>query len=198
MKTLENTTFDSAVDGGFTPVPAGTYPAHVSEVVINTFEDSGKSVYNLSFKVADEVKNLEVPKLSSDGNGGYVEDTDSDGNTVTVSAEFIAGKTFRLDKGMWLTPNPEQGKGWQNKTYVKYCQSLGVQFPETEDGKLQLAEIEDADILGHPCFIKVEEVAWENKKTGDSGKSVKAVDITAWQEGSKLSADELSSDDLPF
>ena len=29
MKTLENTTFDEATDGGFTPVPAGTYRAHV-------------------------------------------------------------------------------------------------------------------------------------------------------------------------
>tara|TARA_R100000742_G_C4221168_1_gene44924 strand:+ start:81 stop:677 length:597 start_codon:yes stop_codon:yes gene_type:complete len=198
MKKLDNTTFDETTDGGFTPVPAGTYPAHVSEVTINSFDDSGKSVYNLSFKVADEVSNLQVPKLVSDGNGGYNNDTDSDGNELKISGDFIAGKTFRLDKGMWLTPNPEQGKGWQNKTYVKYCQALGVKFPETEDGKLQLAEIEDEDILGHPCLIKVQEVEWENKKTGDSGKSVKAVDLVSWQEGSKLSSDELSSDDLPF
>lgn len=198
MKTLDNTTFDSAVDGGFTPIPAGTYPAHVSEVQINTFEDSGKSVYNLTFKVAEEVKKLEVPKLSTDGNGGYTQDTDKDGNEIKISADFIAGKTFRLDKGMWLTPNPEQGKGWQNKVYVRYCQSLGVEFPTTEDGKLKLAEIEDNDILGLPCLVKVEEVAWENKKTGDSGKSIKAIDIASWKEGSKLSADELSSDDLPF
>ena len=198
MKTLEDTTFDSAVDGGFTPIPSGTYPAHVTEVLINTFEDSGKSVYNLTFKAADEVKNLQVPKLTSDGNGGYTQETNGTGEPVTVEGSFIAGKTFRLDKGMWLTPKPEQGKGWQNKVYVKYCQALGVEFPETEDGKLQLAEVEDEDILGHPCLIKVEEVEWENKKTGDSGKSVKAIDIMPWKEGKKLSTDELSADDLPF
>jgi len=198
MKTLENTTFDSAVDGGFTPVPSGTYPAHVSEVQINTFDDSGKSVYNLTFKAADEVKNLQVPKLLSDGNGGYTQETNGSGESITIEGDFIAGKTFRLDKGMWLTPKPEQGKGWQNKIYVKYCQALGVEFPETEDGKLKLAEVEDEDILGHPCLIKVEEVEWENKKTGDSGKSVKAIDILPWKEGKKLSTDELSADDLPF
>ena len=136
MKKLEDTTFDSAVDGGFIPVPAGVYPAHVSEVLINTFDDSGKSVFNLTFKAADEVKDLKVPKLISDGDGGYVQEVKSSGDLATVDGSFIVGKSFRLDKGMWLTPNPEQGKGWQNKTYVNYCQVLNVQFPETKDGKL--------------------------------------------------------------
>ena len=198
MKTLKNTTFDSAVDGGFTPIPSGTYPAHVSDVQINTFSDSGKSVYNVTFKAAEEVKNLQVPKLTSDGNGGYAQETGTNGDGLTISGDFIAGKTFRLDKGMWLTPNPEQGKGWQNKVYVKYCQALGVEFPATEDGKLELAEIEDNDILGSPCLVKVNEIAWENKKTGESGKSVKVIDIFEWKEGTKLSTDELSADDLPF
>ena len=198
MKKLENTTFDESVDGGFTPVPPGTYPANVSEVQINTFEDSGKSVYNLSFKIADEIKKMQVPKLISDGNGGYDSVVNESGEEVLISADFMADKTFRLDKGMWLTPNPEEGKGWQNKIYVKYCEAMGIEFPKTEDGKLQLAEVEDEDIVGLPCLIKLEEVAWENKKTGDSGKSVKAVDILEWRYGKKLSAEELSSNDIPF
>jgi hypothetical protein len=193
---LENTTFDPSEDG-FNPVPPGIYPAHIVEVQIRTFDDTGKSVYNLYFKAADEVEQLDVPKMISDGNGSFTQASE-DGTPKTISGSFIKGKRFRLNNGMWLTPNPEQGKGWTNRNYVRWCEAVGVEFPKTKDGKLELVEVEEDDILGNPCLIKVNEIDWENKTTGQSGKSMQVVDIHSWDKGTRLSKDELVNDDLPF
>ena len=194
-KLIENATFDPA-DNEFNKIPEGTYPAHVTSVNSTKFEDTGKSVYNLTFTVADEVKNITVPKLKTDGNGGYEEDGEQSG-------EFIKGKEFRLasKRSMWLNPSPEQGKGWQNKNYVNWNKSLGVEFPETEDGKIQLVEIEESDIIGKPCLVKVANEPWEYN--GNSGIALKVFDVLEWKDGSTLSTEEVAlknnkEDDLPF
>jgi len=188
---IENSTYDPS-ESGYNKIPEGTYPAHVTAVHSTKFDDTGKSVYNLIFTAADEVKNLKVPKLVSDGNGGYTQDGE-------VSGEFIQGKTFRFadKKSMWLNPYPEKGKGWQNERYVNYSTNLGVEFPKTEDGKeIQLVEIEESDILGNPCLVRVIDEPWEYK--GKSGIALKVIDVLEWKDGTKLSKDELEADDLPF
>ena len=194
-KVIENAVHDPSEDQRDI-IPEGTYPAHVTGVNSTKFDDSGKSVYNLTFTAADEVKNIKVPKLVSDGNGGY-------NQTGEISGEFIKGKEFRFadKKSMWLNPNPEKGKSWQNGRYVKYSTNLGVEFPEVEDGKIQLVEVEESDILGKPCLVKVINEPWEYN--GKSGIALKVIDVLEWKDGSTLSTEEVAlknnkEDDLPF
>ena len=194
-KVIENATYDPA-DDGYKKIPEGTYPAHVTSVNSTKFDDTGKSVYNLTFTAADEVKNITVPKLVSDGNGGYNQEGELNG-------EFIKGKEFRFadKRSMWLNPNPEKGKSWQNKNYVNWTRNLGVEFPETEDGKIQLVEVEESDLIGRPCIVKVVDEAWEYN--GKSGIALKVIDVLEWKDGSALSAEEVAlknnkEDDLPF
>ena len=192
-KIIENATFDPAEDG-FKKIPEGTYPAHVTSVNATKFEDTGKSVYNLVFTVADEVKKITVPKLVSDGNGSFKKDGELNG-------DFIKGKEFRFDKGMWLNPSPEEGKGWQNKNYVNWTKNMGVEFPETSDGKLTLVEIEESDILGKACLVKVVEKPWEYD--GKSGMALKVIGVEKWEDGQSLTSEEVAlknnkEDDLPF
>ena len=192
-KVIENATYDPA-DDGYKKIPEGTYPAHVTSVNSTKFDDTGKSVYNLVFTVADEVKNKTVPKLVTDGNGGYKQDGE-------IKGDFIKGKEFRFDKGMWLNPSPEEGKSWQNKNYVNWSKNLGIEFPETEDGKLTLVEIEESDILGKPCNVRVVEKPWEYE--GKSGVALKVIGVEKWLNGSTLTKEEVDlknnkEDDLPF
>ena len=68
---------------------------------------------------------------------------------------------------------------------------------KTEDGKeIQLVEIEESDILGNPCLVRVIDEPWEYK--GKSGIALKVIDVLEWKDGTKLSKDELQADDLPF
>ena len=197
MRNLDNVKYNEEKDG-FIPVPPGSYPAHVTVVKTRTFEDSGKTVYNLSFKIAPEIKDQDVPKLSSDGNGGFIESKDSDGNTLTIKGSFMAGREFRLDKGMWLNPNPGPKEGWMNRKYVDWCESLGIKFETDKDDNKILAEAEESDMLGLPCQISVKQVDWKNDETGQSGKTMKVVNIGKWHKGYKLSKEEIDADDLPF
>jgi len=192
-KVIENATYDPA-DSGFKKIPEGSYPAHVTSVNATKFEDTGKSVYNLTFTVAQEVENMKVPNLISDGNGGFKVNGEIDGS-------FIKGKEFKFDRAMWLNPKPEEGKGWQNKNYVEWSRNMGVEFPETEDGKITLVEIEESDLLGKPCYVKVAEKAWEYN--GKSGVALKVILVEKWEDGKALTPEEVSlknnkEDDLPF
>ena len=196
MLDLENALFDEETDG-IVPVPPGNYPAHITDVKIRTF-DSGSTVYNLTFKVAPEVSNQTVPKLSMNGDGTPTASTDKDGNALTINGAFLSGKEFRLDNGMWLTPNPAKGEGWKNRRYTEWCESLGLEFKKNKDGKKKLGQAEEDDLLGRGCTIQLKEVAWENKDTGQSGKAMKAVSLSNWDKSYNLSSDELAVDDLPF
>ena len=194
-KVIENAVHDPSEDQRDI-IPEGTYPAHVTAVNSTKFEDTGKSVYNLTFTAAEEVKNITVPKLTSDGNGGYNQDGE-------INGEFIKGKEFRFanKRSMWLNPQPEKGKSWQNKNYVNWGTNLGVEFPETEDGKIQLVEIEESDILGKTCLVSVKNEPWEYN--GKSGIALKVFDVLKWEDGSALSQEEVAlknnkEDDLPF
>tara|TARA_R100000664_G_scaffold32679_1_gene47993 strand:+ start:4150 stop:4737 length:588 start_codon:yes stop_codon:yes gene_type:complete len=195
MKSIDNLTFNDAEDG-IVVTPPGAYPAHVTGVVMRTF-DSGNTVYNLTFKVAKEVSKLNVPKLQLGSDGIATQVSDSNGNPMTLNGKFISGKEFRLEKGVWLNPNPGAEK-WKNRNYVNTCELLGIEFNKDKDGNKQIGQAEESDLLGKPCTIEVKEVEWKNEETSQSGKSLKAVKMLKWEGGYTLSEDELSGEELPF
>ena len=106
----------------------------------------------------------------------------------------MKGKRFK-SKGIWLTENPGDGEGWRNRTYVEFFQGLGVTFPVVKD-KTQLAEIEEEDVLGLPALIKLNKEFYE--KDGEQRSTWKAFTAVNWKDGQRLSADEVSTDDVPF
>mgnify|MGYP001157198201 FL=1 len=190
MKNIE-ATFDEARDG-FQPVAEGTYPAHCSSFGFNDWKDS--KIFNLEFTIADEAENLRVSKLRSDGAGGFVQDVDEEGKSVTISAVYMVGKKFK-NNGVWLTPKPAKGESWKNRRYKEFFEALGVDFP-SENGRISLAEVEEHDVLGLPCLVDIKQQTFKNKE-GEERTAMKVSSVFPWADGKRLSADELSSD-VPF
>ena len=196
MKELKNkTTFNEATDG-YTPVVPGTYPAHVREMEVREFEDSGRKLFKVTFVVADEVKQLTVNKMErkEDGNGLSAV-LDADGKNIEVSANYLAGKTF-YSKGIWLTPSPEQGQGWRNRNYKEFFENLGIEWSTNKKGDAILGEVEEDDVIGVPCLVKVVEEHYE--KDGEQRTALKVARTQVWSEGAKISKDEIQASDIPF
>ena len=61
MKVIEDTYFDESVDG-FVPIVSGVYPAHVSKLETISF-DSGSTVFNVTFRLSEECKKINVNKM---------------------------------------------------------------------------------------------------------------------------------------
>lgn len=196
MIHMQNTTFNESTDG-LVPIVPGVYPSHVSGLEVKELQTKAgeQMVFNVTFVVADEVKDTEVAKLVKNGDGTYHAEKDEDGETKTISGSFMAGKRFS-SRGIWLTPSPESGQGWRNRQYKEFFESLGVVFPTNKDGNTELAIVEEEDVIGHPCFIKLQKENYE--KDGEQRYVWKAFDAFPWSDGEKLSADEVATDDLPF
>lgn len=171
MKTT-NVMYDSSTD--FRPAKPGIYPAHL--ISLNSNEWNGSIVYNMEFKVADDVKNME----SGGENLGH-----------------IAGRKFS-SKGIWFTPDPAKGEGWKNKNYKNFFANLSVEFEEVDsNGTFRLDQVEAEDVIGHCCFVKVDERNYTTK-AGEERTKMEVIDVLPWEEGENISPEEASEDDLPF
>jgi hypothetical protein len=190
MQDLKNTYFDDALDG-YLPVVPGVYPAHVTELDTREF-DSGSTVFNVTFQLAEECKNLQVPKLIKNGEGWAQEKNDNN-EPVTIDGSYLISKKFR-SQGVWLTPNPEPGQGWRNRNYKEFFSSLGITFEE-QDGKTKLGFVEKEDVLGMPSLVKLGEEEYE--QDGQTKKAMRVFSCYTWNDGTRLSEEELG-EDVPF
>tara|TARA_R100000234_G_C4948424_1_gene156200 strand:+ start:181 stop:771 length:591 start_codon:yes stop_codon:yes gene_type:complete len=196
MIELSDTTYNEERDG-IIPIVAGTYPAHVAGLESKdlTTKAGEQKVFNITFLVAEEAGKTEVTKMVKNGDGQMHEVKDEDGNEVKISASYMSGKRFN-STGIWLTPSPEAGQGWKNRKYKEFFENLGVIFPENKDGDTVLAEVEESDVIGNPCFIKLGQETYT--KDGEERSVWKVFDAFTWSDGQKLSEDEVVVDDLPF
>ena len=153
MKPIK-ATFDETTDGA-SPIMPGTYPAHVTALTTRSF-DSGSTVFNLTFKVADDVSKSKVIKQQKNGNNAWEPVLDDKGEAIEISAAYMSGKTFYAN-GVWLTPNPEKGEGWKNRKYLEAFENLGIDFPRDDKGVVSLAQVEDDDVLGRPALVRLSE-----------------------------------------
>ncbi len=192
MKSVD-AIFDESVDGQ-TPIMPGTYPAHVVGFTTREF-DSGSTVFNLSYKIAEEAKDMNIAKQHKNGQGNYEPTLGQDGKPVEVSAGYMVGKTFYAN-GVWLTPSPEKGQGWKNRKYVETMQSMGVKFDVNDDGQVTLAEVEEDDVMGLPALVSLSEEEYTNRN-GEAKTSFKVVNVDKWEDGQRLSVDEID-DEAPF
>lgn len=191
MKTLEGTTLGKGDDKSL-PIIPGTYPAHATKCDIKEWNDS--FVYNMTFTVADEVKKVQIDKMTVE-NGELVKVLDADGNPVKISASYLSKKEFRSN-GVWLTPNPNDDEKWKNRKYKQFFESMGVVFDADKDGNTVLAQVEEDDILGLPCLIKIAREEY-TAKDGATRQAWKVFQVYPWQNGNKLDPDEINSD-VPF
>jgi len=193
MKDMGNTFFDEAVDG-YIPIPPGVYPGNVKELEVKSeskfgpFKNNSK-VFNVTFVLADEVKDYDILKITKTGEAVL----DTDGNDVMIKGDFLVGKNFK-SVGLWVTPAPAQGEGWKNRRYIEFMENLGIEFPEV-DGKKKVMEVEESDIIGLPCLIKLDNEEYE--KDGETKSVIKAFEVFEWVNGDKLDPAELNSD-VPF
>jgi len=190
---MTDTVYDSSTDGVL-PIVPGTYPAHVSSFEGRTVDTKfgQQKVFNIEFQIAEEVSKMEIVKHTYQDE--ELVPVVEDGKSVKISANFMRGKRFK-SRGIWLTENPGEGEGWRNRTYVEFFQGLGVEFPKTEDGKTQLAEVEEEDVLGLPALVKINREFYE--KDGEQRSTWKVFTAAAWKDGQRLAADEVS-EDVPF
>lgn len=184
--------FDESKDG-FTYVPPGTYPMNIISFGVKDINDS--KVFNMKFRVADEVSKLKVAKTIKNGDGGFTTAKSDNGEDELISATFISGMEY-FNKGVWLTPNPEKGKGWQNRKYLEFCENIGIAFDEDKDGIVQLGEIEEEDVLGLPCLGALKTDKFTNAQ-GEEVSVLKVMQVFPWADGTRLSEEELG-DDVPF
>lgn len=191
MKSIDDTFFDEAEDG-YMPVIPGLYPAHVTSLESRSF-DSGSMVFNITFQIADEAKDMQISKQSKNGSGQWSTDKDEKGDDVKISAGYLSGKKFR-STGVWLTPSPGKGQGWKNRNYVHFFEPLGVNFPEA-DGKTKIMEVEESDVLGIPSLVKIGEEEYE--KDGETKTAVRIFSTFPWKDGKKLDPSEIE-EEVPF
>jgi len=196
MINLVDTTYNEERDG-MIPIVAGVYPAHVCGLEAKELQTKAgeQTVFNVTFLVADEVTTTKVPKMIKNGNGEFAQATNDDGTPTQVSGAFMKAKRFS-STGIWLTPNPEEGHGWKNRRYKEFFEHLGVIFPIDKNSNTLLAIVEEEDIVGYPCFIKLGKE--EYVKDGETRSVWKVFDAFQWSDGVKLKSDEVTGDDLPF
>ena len=72
MIEMPNTKYNEAKDG-LIPIAPGVYPAHVAGLESKDLQTKAgdQTVFNVTFVVADEVTNTQVPKLVKNGDGTY-------------------------------------------------------------------------------------------------------------------------------
>jgi len=197
MIQLENTTYNSETDG-ITPIMVGVYPAHVSGLEVKdvtTRAGENKQVFNIMFLIDDSVEKMNVCKLVKNNDGEFVPAKNEDGSNQLIPATFMKGKKFS-SIGLWLTPEPAPDKRWQNRKYVESFEILGIEFPKNKKGDSQLAVIEEEDVIGKPCYIKLDKKTW--KAEGETRSTWKAFEVFPWKDGVTLDSDEVKTDGLPF
>jgi hypothetical protein len=192
----------------------GTYPAHIIGMSSYEMKDgSGNEVFNLTVRVADEAKDIKVPKSIYDAEAERKRAPvlDDDGSQVFVSAEFMAGQELE-DNGTWFYEDAKLD--WQtNEKYADRMNNLGVEFPEKEFGKGKnkvskplLQKVDADDVLGLPCMVeygwwkypkkeKNEETGdWEKVKDEDGkqvyGEALKVLDYLPWPDGEKIKLED--------
>lgn len=188
--------YDPSEDISITP---GIYPAHVADFAVNSFK--GNLVYNITYKLADAVKEMEIPqtKRLASGKLQFVhEDADEQNPHIMVSAKSLVGRKVK-GEGIWYTPTPAEGDGWKNRNYHQNFEAMGVKFPKDKNDKPILAEVEREDVIGLPALVHVAEHSYVKEGETEKKYTVNVKSVTEWDDGKRLKEAEMSDEEpLPF
>tara|TARA_R110002020_G_scaffold181370_3_gene376264 strand:+ start:8683 stop:9336 length:654 start_codon:yes stop_codon:yes gene_type:complete len=217
MRELD-VTFNEKENAGFKPILQGEYPAHITSFEsrdLNT--KAGKAtVFNLRYTVSEEVAKMEQTLYEMDGyniavddNGRQIVIKNGDGKPAMTDSGFLKGRVFR-DNGYFCFTEKEGSS--KNGRYFNLLSSLDVELSEIEvDGVIhkKLALIEEEDVVGKPCTIRIQQQEYVTHETRDlpeseqeKRKAWKVFTVKPW-DGKKfgkstvLSLEELT-EDVPF
>ena len=70
-------------------------------------------------------------------------------------------------------------------------------FESDDNGDTVLGQVEEDDVLGLPCLIKIAQDEYTDKKTGEPKQAWKVFNVYPWASGEKIDVDEIKSD-VPF
>lgn len=203
--------YDPSVAGGTgsrVPIEPGSYPAHVCGY--NTREVNTKAglatVVNLQYVVADEAKHqiqkrwdMEGWTYKTDVNGNRIPLTDDNGEQLTTGCNHMVGKRF-YGNGVFLFQGG--GTSSKNRYYFEFLKALDIKTEEVEvNGKKvrKLMLIEEDDVVGLPCYIRIKREEWVDKKTNEKRGAWKANRVFPWTDGSRLSPEEVDPNaNVPF
>ncbi|MFC1535781.1 hypothetical protein ACFL4H_00275 [Candidatus Neomarinimicrobiota bacterium] len=165
-------------------------PAHVKELEVNDIAKKNgydKKVFNVFFKIAPEAEKIVFKKVLFE-DGKRVE-TDEQ-----INGKYLAGRVVK-SKGLFFTFEPKEEDSWMNMNYAGFFGELGVQFEEDGDDLL-IGEVEEKDVLGKGCMIKIEEEPY--KKDGVPKTALKVVTVMSTDKLKDLKPGDMIDDDLPF
>jgi len=211
-------TFNEKENSGFKPILQGEYPAHITSFEsrdLNT--KAGKAtVFNLKYTVSDEVAKMEQTLYEMDGYNIAVDDKgrqitvkNGDGNPSTTDCGFLKGRVFR-DNGYFCFTEKEGST--KNGRYFNLLSSLDVELNDIEvDGVMhkKLAFIEEEDVVGKPCTIRIQQQEYVTHETRDlpeaeqeKRKAWKVFTVKTWDakkfgKSTVLSPEEIT-EDVPF
>ena len=191
MKPFE-ATFDDNIDGRQEKDMPGQYPAHVSRFTSHIIEKSeykGQKVFNIDFTLANECNNIEIQRMKKagivDGKKKYEKVFIGESNEPDmINAGFMSGKTYR-SAGVFLTPNLPTNKRYYNEKYKVFFVKMGIEFPEDNDGRLKLYEVEESDVIGLPAIVDLKSYSYFSKKNGEMNHQLRVTDVLSWNDGTK-------------
>tara|TARA_R110002110_G_scaffold340342_2_gene550519 strand:+ start:180 stop:833 length:654 start_codon:yes stop_codon:yes gene_type:complete len=175
MKEID-VTFNESENSGFKPILQGEYPAHITGLTSRDLDTkAGKAtVFNLMFTASEEVYKLEQTvyemdgyNIATDDNGHQVIVKDADGKAKKTDCGFLKGREFR-DNGYFCFTEKEGSS--KNGRYFNLLTSLDIELAEiVVDGVThkKLALIEEADVLGKPCTIRIQQQEYVTHETRD-------------------------------
>tara|TARA_R110001592_G_scaffold71013_4_gene217276 strand:+ start:1893 stop:2522 length:630 start_codon:yes stop_codon:yes gene_type:complete len=193
----------------FIPTEEGTYPSHV--IALTTKEVMTRAgeaiIVNMTYQLADECADLKQPIFEMDGynyrtdvRGDKIPIVDEAGIHKEVECKHLPGKKY-YDNGFFVFTDTSSAN--KNSRYFKLLESLGMQL-EIVEGKKKLVLIESEDVIGLPVNITLEKHSYVTRDTKDlpvdqqeKRTTLKAKEVVLWEDGEKLSQDEVD-DDVPF
>ena len=182
MKPFE-ATFDNDTDGYHQTVMPGKYPAHVSKFEAIAL-DGGQKVFNIDFTLASECDSMEIQRMKK-VDFEYEKVFIGESNEPDmINAGFMSGKTYR-SAGVFLTPNLPTNKRYYNEKYKVFFVKMGIEFPEDNDGRLKLYEVEESDVIGLPAIVDLRSYSYLSKKNGEMNHQLRVTDVLSWNDGTK-------------
>jgi len=195
------------------PIEEGQYPAHIKS--LSTKEVNTKAgeaiVINMTYKIADEAADLEQLVYEMDG-FNYKRDADNnripvanaDGEQATTNCGHLVGRDM-WDNGWFIFTSSESGS--KNSRYFQLLENLGIKVEEQTLGDKKVKKlvlIEDDDVIGNPVIVDVKRQEYVTSDTKhlppeqqEWRTSFKVMSLKPWEDGEKLSGDEVDGD-VPF
>ena len=134
-----------------------------------------------------------------DQSGQRIPLKNGDGEQQISSCNHLRDKTF-YDNGFFIFTDTSSSS--KNRRYFELLDNLGIDCKENTvegiKGK-QLVLIEEEDVVGLPCYVRIKREEWVDKKTNEKRGAWKANRVFPWSEGSRLSPEEVDPNaDVPF